>query len=203
MTEEAFIQLCEHLSDHLWLQGLLVAAGTCFLEDAARCGVSLLVAAGHVGWWLAFFSMIGGGMAGDVALYLIGRYATLFMLRRRWMDAARLESVEEYFKSHAVKTILISRLVPGARTFAYSAAGVIRYPLPRFLFLLFGASVVQAVVFLQLGAFIGDKILPYLRDTPTRLGLIAVIFLAGALLHHVVTRRRKQKAATACGKAVE
>ena len=192
MTEESFIQLCEHLSDHLWLQGLLVVVGTCFLEDAARCGVSFLVAAGHIGWWLAFLCMIAGGMAGDIGLYLTGRYATLFMLRRRWMDAARVAGVEDCFRFHAIKTILISRLLPGARTFTYCAAGIIRYPMPRFLLLLFGASVVQALIFLQLGAVIGDKILPYLRDTRTGLGFIMVILLVGVLSHHIATRRRKK-----------
>ena len=191
--EDAFIRLCEHLSNHLWLQGLLVAAGTCFLEDAARCGVGLLVAAGRLGWWLAFVSMMVGGMAGDLGLYLIGRYATLFLLRRRWVDAARLVWMENYFQNHAVKTVLISRFIPGARTVAYSAAGVIRYPLPRFMLLLFIAALVQTLLFLQLGVFIGDTILPYLEDTRTRAGLLAVIVLSGLLLHRVLTRRRKRK----------
>lgn len=53
VNEATFLQLCEHLSDNLWLQGLLVAVGTCFLEDAGRCGVGLLVAAGHMEAWLA------------------------------------------------------------------------------------------------------------------------------------------------------
>lgn len=189
--EEAFIHLCEHLSNHLWLQWLLVAAGTCFLEDAARCGVGLLVAAGHVGWWLALGSMTVGGMAGDIGLYLIGRYATSFLLRHRWVDKTRLVWMEEYFERHAVKTVLISRFIPGARTVAYSAAGIIRYPLPRFLLLLLFAAVVQSLLFLQLGTFIGQRILPYLNDTRTRVALIAVVVLAGALIHHVTTRRRK------------
>jgi len=191
--EEAFIQLCDHLSNHLWLQGLLMAVGTCFLEDAARCGLGLLVAAGRVGWWLAFVSMTIGGMAGDLGLYLIGRYATLFLLRRRWVDTARLKWMESYFKSHAVKTVLISRFIPGARTVAYSAAGVIRYPLPRFLLLLLLAAVVQTLLFLQLGAFIGDKIRPLLEDTRSRVALIAVIVLTGLLIHRLMTRRRKQR----------
>jgi len=194
VTEEAFLQLCEHLANHLWLQGLLVAAGTCFLEDAARCGVCLLVAAGHIGWWLAFVSMTVGGMAGDIGLYLIGRYATLFLLRLRWIDKARLVWMEGYFKSHAVKTVLISRFIPGARTVAYSAAGVIRYPLPRFLLLLLGAAIVQSLIFLQLGIFIGAQILPHLREPRMRAALIAVVVLAVVLVHHVLKRRRKQRA---------
>lgn len=193
MTEASFIQLCESLSDHLWLQGLLVAAGTCFLEDAARCGVGLLVAVGHLGWWLAFVSMTVGGMAGDLGLYLIGRYATLFLLRRRWVDRTRLVWMEGYFQNHAVKTILFSRFIPGARTVAFSAAGIIRYPLPRFLVLLLLAAMVQALLFLKLGTFIGKHLLPYLTDGRTSLAVTAVIVLGAVLAHHVLVRRRKAK----------
>ena len=76
-------------------------------------------------------------------------------------------------------------------TIMTSAAGIIRYPLPRFLLLLLFAAAVQSLLFLQLGTFIGQRILPYLNDTRTRVALIAVVVLAGALIHHVTTRRRK------------
>ena len=193
MTEEAFLQLCEHLSNHLWLQSLLVVAGTCFLEDAARCGVGLLVASGHIGWWLALSSMTVGGMAGDIGLYLIGRYATSFLVRQRWVDLARLTWMEDYFKNHAVKTVFLSRFLPGARTITFSAAGVIRYPFGRFLLLLFVAAIVQALIFLKLGALIGEKILPYLRDPFMRTGIVAVILLVGLALHLAISRSRRRK----------
>lgn len=193
MTEEAFLQLCEHLSNHLWLQSLLVVAGTCFLEDAARCGVGLLVASGHIGWWLALSSMTVGGMAGDIGLYLIGRYATSFLVRQRWVDLARLTWMEDYFKNHAVKTVFLSRFLPGARTITFSAAGVIRYPFGRFLLLLFVAAIVQAFIFLKLGALIGEKILPYLRDPFMRTGIVAVILLVGLALHLAISRSRRRK----------
>ena len=45
MSEDFFFQLCEQLSNHIWLQALIMLVGTCFLEDAARCGIGLLVAA--------------------------------------------------------------------------------------------------------------------------------------------------------------
>lgn len=194
VTEEAFIQFCQQLSDQAWLQGLLVAVGTCFLEDAARCGVGLLVAAGHVGWWVAFAGMTGGGIAGDIGLYLIGRFATLFLLRWRWVDAARLAWMESYFQQQAVKTVLIARFIPGARTLAYVSAGAVKYPLPRFLLLLLLASVAQSVLFLELGAFIGKRILPYLHDTRLRLGAFGIIVLLVVLTHHILTRRNKRKA---------
>lgn len=192
MTETAFIELFEHLSDHLWLQALLVTVGTCFLEDAARCAVSLLVATGHLGWWMTFAAMTIGGMAGDVGLYLIGRYATAFLFRHRWVDPVRLEWMETYFQSHAVKTVFISRFLPGARTVANTAAGAVKYPLPRFLLLLFLAAVVQSLLFLQLGVFIGEKVLPYLHDPRMRFAVFGVTVLALLLAHRAFVRRRKR-----------
>ncbi|MEI7901642.1 MAG: VTT domain-containing protein [bacterium] len=195
MTDGAFIQICQQLSDHIWLQGLLVAVGTCFLEDAARCGVGLLVAAGSIDWWVAFVSMTIGGIAGDIGLYMTGRYATFFLIRRRWVDAARLAWMEAYFERQAIKTIMIARFLPGARTLAYLSAGAIKYPLPRFLLLLLLASVAQSVLFIQLFAFIGERILPYLDDTRLRLGVFGIIVLLLVLTHHVLTRRNKAKKA--------
>jgi membrane protein DedA with SNARE-associated domain len=194
VTEEVFLQLCEHLSDRLWLQGLLVAAGTCFLEDAARCGVGLLVAAGHMGWWVAFVGMFIGGISGDVGLYLAGRYATQFLINRRWIDPARLTWMESYFRDHAVKTVFVSRFLPGARMLAFSVAGVVRYPFPRFLLVLGLASAAQAVLFLKLSAFIGEQILPYLKNPRTGLPAIAMVVLVGILVHQALARRRKRAA---------
>ncbi len=192
--EETFVHLCEHLSNHLWLQALLVAAGTCFLEDAARCGVGLLVAAGHVGWWLAFVSMTVGGVIGDVALYVIGRYATEFLLRRRWVDASRLTWMETHFQSHAFKSVIFARFIPGARTVVYAAAGAIRYPLPRFTAMLAVAAVVQSLLYLQVAEFVGAKILPYLGNMRLQVAVFVVIVLIVVLTRHILARRRKAQA---------
>jgi membrane protein DedA with SNARE-associated domain len=196
VTEAFFTHVCEHLSNHLWLQALLIVVGTCFIEDPARCAVGLLVAAGHVGWWLSFVSMTIGGMAGDIGLYVIGRYATLFLIRRRWVDAARLEWMEESFNRHAVKAVLIARFIPGARMIAYISAGAVRYPVPRFLLLLLVAAMIQSLIFLKIADFIAAHILPYLRDTRLQLAVFVAIVLALVLAHRAITRRTKKKGFT-------
>jgi membrane protein DedA with SNARE-associated domain len=193
VTEETFFQLCEHLSGQLWLQGLLVAVGTCFLEDAARCGVALLVAAGHMGWWVAFAGMVAGAIMGDLGLYLIGRYATQFLLSRRWVDPARLAWMEGYFNQHAMKTVVLSRFLPGTRAVAYGAAGAARYPLTRFLYLLAAAAVAQALLFLQLGGWLGGSILPYLDGPWAKGALISATVLATVMIHKAVVRRSRAK----------
>lgn len=191
--EESFIQLCEHLSNHLWLQALLIAIGTCFLEDAARCGIGLLVAAGHVGWGLAFVSMTVGGVVGDVGLYVIGRYATEWLVRRRWVDLDRLGWMKDYFQRHAFKSVMLARFIPGARTICYVSAGTIRYPMPRFTFMLFVAAVVQSLLFLKIADFVGHSVFRYMTDTRIQLGVFGVIVLLLVLTHHVFARRNKKK----------
>ena len=193
MTEDLFFQLCEQLSSHIWLQALIMVAGTCFLEDAARCGIGLLVAADYVGWWMAFVSMTIGGMISDMGLYFIGRYATMFLIHRRWVDAARLEGMKTYFQHHAIKAVMIARFIPGARTIAYVSAGAICYPIPRFLLLLLIAAMIQSLIFLKLSEFIAEKILPYLHNPKIQVAAFAVIVLVLVLIHHTITRRNKRK----------
>ena len=185
VNEATFLQLCEHLSDNLWLQGLLVAVGTCFLEDAGRCGVGLLVAAGHMEAWVALIGMVLGGISGDLGLYLTGRYATQFLLSRRWMNADRLTRMKEIFACHAV-----SRVVPRffrRRTVAYSVVGIV-HTHPVFNNALRGFR--WCLLFLWMGAFIGDHILPYLRQPHLSAALIAAVVLVGFLTHRALARRR-------------
>lgn len=192
MTEETFLQLCETLSDNLWLQGVLITIGTCFLEDPARVGVALLVAAGHVAWWLAFVGIICGALVGDVGLYLIGRYATNFMLRRRWADPENIEWMQEYFRRHAIQTIMLSRFLPGTRMLAFGSAGVAHYPLPRFLLFLTIASAVQATLFLKLGALLGEH-LPWLKEPRIAFFIFIGTLLFGTLIYWQLARRRAKR----------
>jgi Uncharacterized membrane-associated protein len=196
VTEETFLQLCDELSTlyYPWLQWLLVAVGSCFLEDAARCGIALLVAADHMSWWLAFTGMVAGALIGDASLYLTGRYATAFLLSRRWVNPDKLVKMEGFFKTHAVAAIFLSRFVPGVRGIGFSVSGIVRYPLPRFLLVLTAASVAQAIVFLKLGNFIGDRVLPLFKGRGAQFATILAVVLVGAVIHRIFARRRKKKA---------
>ena len=196
MTEEAFLQLCDELSTlyYPWLQWLLVAVGSCFLEEAARCGIALLVAADHMSWWLAFTGMVAGALIGDVSFYLTGRYATAFLLSRRWVDPNKLAKVEGYFQNHAVATVFLSRFIPGVRGIGFSVSGIVRYPFPRFFLILTVAAVVQAILFLKLGNFIGDRVLPLFKGRGAQFTTIAVVVLIGTVIHQFFARRRKKKA---------
>jgi membrane protein DedA with SNARE-associated domain len=195
VNETFFLELCDTLSGHPWLQWLLIIAGTCFIEDPARCGVVLLVAGGHIRWWTAFPAMVIGGVVGDVGLYFIGRYATDLLVRLRWVDPARLSKMKEVFYEHAVKSLFIARFLPGARGITYSVSGIVRYPFLRLLAVLTAASAIQALLFLKLGDFVGETVIPYLKRPQMRVVVVAAVVLGGVLVHQKLARRRRRKVA--------
>lgn len=169
--EALFYQFCEHISNNYLLQGFMIAAGSCFIEDPARCVVALLVANKDVNWMLALVSMTIGGMAGDLGLYLIGRYAAGLILRHRMVTYSKLVWIKSFFKNHAVKTLFVSRFIPGSRLLTFSAAGMVRYPIWKLFIIIFAAAISQAYIFLKFGDLIGDTVLPYLTSPWLKYGV--------------------------------
>lgn len=194
--EDLFFQLCEHISSCIWLQGLLIAAGSCFIEDPARCLVAVLVADGTVDWRVAFISMIIGGMAGDFGLYLIGRYASIFVYKHRWISFSKVAWMRNYFKHHAVKTLFAARFLPGGRLPTYTVAGIIRFKIIRLLLILFCAALTQAFIFLKLGDLIRATILPYLTSPWLKFGVLGFTLLTFYISYKMFGNKRKKKIAS-------
>lgn len=188
--EESLSHIFDLFATNLWLQGVLIILATCFIEDAARCWVAMIVAHGGIEWWFALGTMTLGGMAGDIGLYLMGRYATLFIIRRRWIDAERLTWVEERFRHHGAKAVFFSRFIPGSRTFCFIAAGAVRYPAPRLLLVDALAAACQALLFLKAVGFISERILPYLEDTRLKVGVFGIIAILLFWAHIHFTRNK-------------
>ena len=188
--EELFSQFCEHLSANQWLQSVLIIFGTCFVEDPARCTVSMLVATGELGWLFAFGNMVLGAMVGDVGLYLLGRYASRFIIRRRWFDHLQLQSMKSYYRNHAAKTVLLARFLPGARMLTFSAAGVIRFPFYRFVFWAFLAAALQACIFLKFGDMIPDPVIKILKDPRFSAAVFVLTFGVMYAVCHLFSKRK-------------
>jgi len=188
--EELFVTFCEHLRLHPIQQALVIILGTCFIEDPARCAVVVMLAGGHItNWWLTFTSMTLGGMVGDIGLYLIGRFAMGFLIRWKWVDLERVESIKTRFGGHVAWSSFAARFLPGARTIVYVSAGSMRYHFGWFLLVLFLAAAVQAYLFLLAADFISVHILPYLKSKITQTILAAILIGAVIFLNRFFTKR--------------
>jgi len=172
---------------------------TFVLEDVATVGAGLLLATGAVTWPVAFCACFLGIWMGDAGLYAIARFGG-----RNWFERSPLRrfsgkvvASERWFGERGTPILIFSRLVPGARLPTYLAAGFLRLPAAKFLWITGAASFVWTVIVLLLVQSVGAPLIDWLgefkRSGWTLAGVlvatwIAMHFLRSAL-RKVDTRR--------------
>src|SRR5215471_9294530 len=163
---------------------------TFVLEDVAAVGAGLLLATGGISWPAAFVACFLGIWTGDAGLYALARYAG-----RGWFErsplrrfAPKVAESERWFAEQGTPILIFSRLLPGTRLPTYLAAGFLRLPLPRFLFVTGAASFGWTLVVLWLAQTLGVRLAHWL--SASRDG--GLVLLASGLALFVllqVTRR--------------
>jgi membrane protein DedA with SNARE-associated domain len=147
------------------------------LEDVAALGAGLLLATGHISWPAAFGACFLGIWCGDAGIYGLARFAG-----RGWFQRSSLRRFapgvarsERWFAERGAPVLVFSRMVPCARLPTYLAAGFLRVPLPRFLFITGAATLVWTFAVLSLAEIFGARLVHWL-DAYQHAGL----WLAGA-----------------------
>ena len=137
---------------------------TFVLEDVAAVGAGLLLATGAISWPAAFTASFLGIWMGDAGLYALARYGGRHWFERSSFSrfAPRVARSERWFTERGAPVLIFSRLVPGARLPTYLAAGFLRVPLPRFLFITGLASCAWTIVVLWLAQTIGQRLTHWL-----------------------------------------
>jgi membrane protein DedA with SNARE-associated domain len=137
---------------------------TFVLEDVAAVGAGLLLATGGISWPAAFTACFLGIWMGDAGLYSLARYAG-----RGWFErssfrrfGAKVAESELWFAERGTPILIFSRVVPGARLPTYLAAGFLRVPLPRFLFITGFASCLWTIAILLLAQTFGERLTRWL-----------------------------------------
>jgi membrane protein DedA with SNARE-associated domain len=167
---------------------------TFVLEDVATIGAGLLLAAGAVSWPLAFGACFLGIWLGDAGLYALARFGG-----RNWFErsplrrfSGRVATSERWFNERGTPILVFSRLIPGARLPTYLAAGFLRLPAARFLWITGVASFVWTSIVLLLVQSIGAPLLDWLGEVK-RGGWALMIILAAVwvTLHLLRSALRK------------
>lgn len=167
---------------------------TFVLEDVATVGAGLLLATGAVTWPVAFCACFLGIWMGDAGLYAIARFG-----RRNWFErsafrrfSAKVATSERWFGERGTPILIFSRLVPGARLPTYLAAGFLRLPAAKFLWVTGAASFVWTVIVLLWVQAVGSPLLKWLGAFKRGgLTLVAVLVATWIALHLLRTALRK------------
>lgn len=105
-----------------------------------------------------------GAYVGDVITYALLRWAGIGLTRRvKWLSAdarpASLDRIQQQIDEAELRTLLLSRLVPGGRIPVLLAAAIGGYSLRRFVIADVGATLLWAAVYSVLG-LVGGSIFP-------------------------------------------
>jgi pimeloyl-ACP methyl ester carboxylesterase/membrane protein DedA with SNARE-associated domain len=170
----------------------LLLVGTQVAEDLTCISAGFFVARGVVPFWAATAACTFGIFAGDIFLYLAGRFLGRKALRHapiKWMLKERdLSSMQEWFQQRGPMLIVISRFMPGTRIPVYFGSGMLHMPMGKFVVYFFLASVAWTPCLIGLAWWMGDAFIGYFErfEKYAIVGLLGVVVLLMTMIHLVV-----------------
>lgn len=119
-----------------------------------------LVFLGYLNAYLAFVVLVGADVLGDCIYYTIGTYW------RRWAWVKKYANLlgyseaselflEEHFKKHTAKTLLIAKASHGLGAAVQVAAGIAHMDFKKFLWYSFIGTLVKSFILMTIGFYLG------------------------------------------------
>ena len=130
-------------------------------------------------WWGTIGNLIGSVAAYLIGLYggrpLIEKYGKFILISHHELDLA-----DSWFKKYGSLSVLVSRMLPAARTFISLPAGIARMPFGKFCLYTFLGSLPWSFALTYAGIVSGGnwRILePYFRKFDWAIGILGVLFI--------------------------
>lgn len=189
-------------SEHIIYAGLFLILFFCGLglplpEEVTLLAGGFLINLGILHFYPTMATVFAGVLAGDLAMYSIGRKWGQGIITHRHMrrifSEGRLEKVKQFFCDHGSKTIFIARFIMGFRMATFLAAGMMGVRPSQFLFLDFLAALIMIPLLVLLGFFFGTNV-EWLGEIFTRIDLLLkLLAVLGALaaLGYLILRKIK------------
>lgn len=163
----------------------LTGIGVPIPEEITLILAGAAVYGGGLHYWPAFLVSIVGVIAGDIQVYLIGRYLGRWLLAKKFfhflMPPDRLERAEKRFAGHFVWAIATVRFLSGLRGATYFSAGTLRMPFLKFLLTDLAAACVHVVLYTSLGYFFSpqvDRVIAFVKRADKWVGIAIVMGIA-------------------------
>jgi membrane protein DedA with SNARE-associated domain len=148
-------------------------------------------------WQGALLSCVGGALAGDMALYWVGRHFGRRILRwpsvRRVLTPVREVRIMEAYRRHGLKFVGMARLVMGLRSAAFLTAGLVRVPFLRFFLADLVAALVSVPLSFGVAYVVADSVAAALAHVRAlQLWIAGLVLLVGLGWALVAWRRRER-----------
>lgn len=172
-----------------WAKALGIVIGTFILEDATTILAAMAADQGKLSPALALVSLYVGVAAGDVLLYGMGALGARWVPLQRWLTLPKRDRGHAWFSKHVVRTVVISRFIPGARLPLYTACGYFRAPLGRFALSAICATLVWTSLLFGISMHVGGWMSAHLSSWRWlgMLGFVFTLFFVGRLVARLQT----------------
>ena len=144
------------------VQAVLIVLGTFVLEDAATVLAAMDAQVGRVSAAVGLGSLYAGVVLGDLGLYGLGYLAARVGGARRGGHPERAGGGSGWLRANVVKTVFVSRFLPGARLPTYTACGFVGVSLGRFALAAVGATLVWTSLLFGVSLRIGRLLIEHL-----------------------------------------
>lgn len=145
----------------IW-QALALGLATFAQEDIPTVTAAVLAAAGTLSTTAGFWGIFLGIWVGDLLLFGTARVLGRPVLDLAWVkkriSADQVARQEAWFSKRGTWLLLSARMIPGTRLPTYLAAGVLRWPVGRFLAVTGGAAMVWTLVWFGLARLLGEHV---------------------------------------------
>jgi membrane protein DedA with SNARE-associated domain len=149
-----------HFADILMAYGYPLILPLAVIEGPVVAIVAgFLAAQGYLAWYWALGLLVGGDLIGDAIYYAVGRFGRVRLegLGRRFgLSAERSRALADGLKHNSVKMLLVGKWTHAIGAGVLVGAGMLRLPLPKFLFVNLLATLPKCAVLLGLGYFAGS-----------------------------------------------
>jgi membrane protein DedA with SNARE-associated domain len=188
---------------------ILTGCGLPMPEEVPIVAAGVLAANGRLDWGLALASCIFGALAGDHAMYFLGRnFGRALIKDHPWwvgfMTPVREQKVEQMIRQRGILMLFGARFLPGLRMPIYIASGILKMPYLRFFVAdVVGGTIVVATCF-WLGYYFGPQITQAIHDAEQWLlvTVLAVVGVGGTIYyfwrrHKLIAQREREFAEAA------
>ena len=175
---------------------MLTGCGLPIPEEVGIVFAGVQSASGNLNPWLAFGCCIFGCLAGDSLNYAIGYFLGYGWIRRhkwfsKWFHVEREKQMEDLIARHGLKVFFAARFLVGVRGPMYLAAGILKVPFRRFLFVDAICATVVVGIFFTLSYFFGRAVIGWITTGERWITVAAV--LAGLIVGTCLFIRWKRK----------
>jgi membrane protein DedA with SNARE-associated domain len=168
----AIFAFCESLIISYLVPGVIVMAFAGFLCYSGVYSLSSMIVAAFIGHFI-----------GEMVNYFIGHHRgrTLFQEHHRYLHLDLLETVERRFHENALYIMAVGQFVGALRPLVSLAAGVIRFPLYRYIPVMLVLDFLWAFVHVGIGYLLGAS----WATAPHVLGRFALLIVLAVVLFAV------------------